>query len=127
MSMAAILAELPDMWRSALTAHVPDPRGNCWACRDENGVAALAVINATVLPLRPQFYPEQFSQGSPLRREPLCNQPFPGGGGSGRSAVPCNDGGVSAGGASTPSSHVNVQVTRLSLPAAVRGHSADGR
>jgi hypothetical protein len=40
MSMAAILAELPDMWRSALTAHVPDPRGNCWACRDESGVAA---------------------------------------------------------------------------------------
>ena len=40
MSMAAILAELPDMWRSALTAHVPDPQGRCWACRDENGVAA---------------------------------------------------------------------------------------
>ncbi len=40
MSMAAILAELPDMWRTALTAHVPDPQGRCWACRDENGVAA---------------------------------------------------------------------------------------
>ncbi|MGH3768648.1 MAG: hypothetical protein ACRDS0_35760 [Pseudonocardiaceae bacterium] len=40
MSMAAILAELPDMWRSALTAHVADPQGRCWACRDENGIAA---------------------------------------------------------------------------------------
>ncbi len=40
MGMAAILADLPDMWRSVLNAHVPDPQGRCWACRDANGVAA---------------------------------------------------------------------------------------
>jgi hypothetical protein len=40
MSMAAILAELPDMWRNVLHAHVPDPQGRCLACRDDNGVAA---------------------------------------------------------------------------------------
>jgi hypothetical protein len=40
MSMAAILAELPDMWRSVLDVHVPDQQGCCSACRNEEGIAA---------------------------------------------------------------------------------------
>ena len=40
MGMAAILAEMPDMWRAALAAHVPDQQGRCCACRDTSGAAA---------------------------------------------------------------------------------------
>jgi len=40
MGMAAILADMPDMWRAALAAHVPDAHGYCQACRDANGTAA---------------------------------------------------------------------------------------
>ena len=40
MSMASILADMPDMWRAVLAAHVPDQYGRCLACRDSSGIAA---------------------------------------------------------------------------------------
>lgn len=40
MGMAAILADMPDMWRAALATHVPDQDGRCRACRDASGAAA---------------------------------------------------------------------------------------
>ncbi|MQA16487.1 MAG: hypothetical protein GEV09_20815 [Pseudonocardiaceae bacterium] len=40
MGMAAILAGMPDMWRTALDDHVPDQNGRCQACRDSSGASA---------------------------------------------------------------------------------------
>ena len=40
MGMAAILADMPDMWRAILATHVPDQHGFCQACRDSSGAAA---------------------------------------------------------------------------------------
>jgi hypothetical protein len=39
-----------------------------------------------------------FAEETPLRREPLCNQPFPGGGEAGNQRFPATTVGVSAGG-----------------------------
>lgn len=40
MGMAAIMADMPDMWRAVLAAHVPDEYDRCRACRDATGAAA---------------------------------------------------------------------------------------
>jgi hypothetical protein len=40
MGMAAIMADMPDMWRAVLATHVPDQHGLCRACRDASGAAA---------------------------------------------------------------------------------------
>ncbi|MGH3632158.1 MAG: hypothetical protein ACRDRL_32550 [Sciscionella sp.] len=33
--MAAVLAEMPDLWHRALEEHAPDANGQCMACRDD--------------------------------------------------------------------------------------------
>jgi hypothetical protein len=63
-----------------------------------------------------------FAEETPLRREPLCNQPFPGGGEAGDQRFPATTVGVSAGGSGTPSSQINLRVTWRSLPAPDRAN-----
>lgn len=40
MSMAVILANMPDLWQRLLVEHVPDYYGRCRECRSAAGVSA---------------------------------------------------------------------------------------
>ena len=40
MSMAAVMSQMPDVWRRVLTEHVADPSGRCRACSATPGEAA---------------------------------------------------------------------------------------
>ncbi len=35
--MADVMAEMPEVWRRLLVAHVPDRLGRCTACRNSSG------------------------------------------------------------------------------------------
>lgn len=35
--MAAVMAEMPEVWRKLLAAHVPDRLGRCAVCRNSSG------------------------------------------------------------------------------------------
>lgn len=35
--MAAVMAEMPEVWRRLLVAHVPDRLGRCTSCRNSSG------------------------------------------------------------------------------------------
>ncbi|MGH3978402.1 MAG: hypothetical protein ACRDRZ_05290 [Pseudonocardiaceae bacterium] len=41
MAMAQVMSGMPDVWRRVLDEHVPDERGRCQACRNEQGVSAI--------------------------------------------------------------------------------------
>ena len=37
LSMAAVMADMPGVWRRLLVAHVPDRLGRCCGCRSDTG------------------------------------------------------------------------------------------
>lgn len=40
MTMATVLAEMPDLWQRTLTEHVPDETGYCRGCYNDSGDTA---------------------------------------------------------------------------------------
>lgn len=39
--LAAVMADMPEVWRRLLAAHVPDRLGRCRACRNSSGSGEL--------------------------------------------------------------------------------------